>query len=53
MAEAVADRAIMEGCATAEEAGALAVEVGQGARDAGRDPERINLAARVKHLHRP
>ncbi len=47
VAGAVADGAIMEGCATAEEARALAGQVHRGARDEGRDPRRIELVARL------
>ena len=46
-AGALADGAIMEGCATVEEAGAFGAEVAQGARAAGRVPAAIELVARL------
>ncbi|MGH7266636.1 MAG: LLM class flavin-dependent oxidoreductase [Candidatus Rokuibacteriota bacterium] len=46
-AGAVGDAAIMEGCATVDEVHAFAQEVGRGARDAGRDPARVTLVARL------
>jgi len=46
-AGAVADAAIMEGCATPDEARVFAEEVARGARLAGRDPSRISLVARL------
>lgn len=47
VAGAVADGAIMEACATAEEARAFAGQVHRGAREEGRDPGGIELVARL------
>lgn len=46
-AGALADGAIMEGCASPGEARALAAAVGQGAREAGRAPAAVELVARL------
>lgn len=46
-AGAVADGAIMEGCGNAPEARALAAVVAAGATEAGRDPTRVELVARL------
>ena len=46
-AGAVADAAMMEGCATPDEVRAFAREVGRGARAEGRDPARVTLVARL------
>jgi 5,10-methylenetetrahydromethanopterin reductase len=46
-AGAVADAAIMEGCATPDEARVFAEEVARGAKLAGRDPSQISLVARL------
>jgi 5,10-methylenetetrahydromethanopterin reductase len=46
-AGAVADGAILEGCASPDEARALAAGVGRGAREAGRDPAAVELVARL------
>lgn len=46
-AGAVADGAIMEGCGHPAEARALAATVAAGAREAGRDPARVTLVARL------
>lgn len=46
-AGAVADGAIMEGCANPEEARALAAAVRAGAVAAGRDPDAVELVARL------
>jgi 5,10-methylenetetrahydromethanopterin reductase len=47
VAGALADGAIMEGCATAEEARAFADRVQSGAHGEGRDPRKIELVARL------
>jgi 5,10-methylenetetrahydromethanopterin reductase len=47
VAGALADGAIMEGCATPDEARALAAEVRTGAQHARRDPSTIELVARL------
>jgi 5,10-methylenetetrahydromethanopterin reductase len=47
VAGAVADGAIVEGCGTPEEACALQAEVRAGARRAGRDPDTVELVARL------
>lgn len=47
VAGAVADGAIMEGCASPDEARAFAAEVARGAHQAGRDPAAIDLTARL------
>ncbi|OGL14867.1 MAG: hypothetical protein A3F92_14840 [Candidatus Rokubacteria bacterium RIFCSPLOWO2_12_FULL_71_22] len=46
-AGALADGAIVEGCASPEEVLALAVEVGCGAAETGRDPGAVELVARL------
>ncbi len=46
-AGAVGDGAIMEGCANPEEARALAAAVRAGAVEAGRDPDAVELVARL------
>jgi len=46
-AGAVGDAAIMEGCATPDEARVFATEVARGATSAGRDPAQISLVARL------
>lgn len=46
-AGALAQGAIMEGCASPAEARALAAEVGRGAQETGRDPAAVELVARL------
>lgn len=47
VAGAVADGAMMEGCASPAEARALAAAVGRGAEEGGRDPAAVELVARL------
>lgn len=47
VAGAVADGAIMEGCATTQEARVFAARVRRGAEEQGRDPRKIELVARL------
>ncbi len=47
VAGATADGAIVEGCASPDEARALAAAVGAGAAEAGRDPAAVELVARL------